>query len=75
LDVNETRALVIFNTAILNLESIQGELSSLKSVEIEVYELPYDTASEEAENGARRVLDTFISQLTQTEARVVSDRK
>jgi hypothetical protein len=75
LDVNETRALVIFNTAILNLESIQGNLTSLKCVEIEVYELPYNTASEEAENGACRVLDSFISQLTQAEVQVVSDRK
>jgi hypothetical protein len=75
LDVDETRALVIFNTAILNLESIQGTLTSLSRVKIEVYELPYNTATKEQKEEARSVLESFLSQITRTEAQLVSDRE
>lgn len=64
LDVNETRALVIFNTAVLNLESIERELTTLSDVEITVYELPRNTDTNGTEREAISVIGQFINQVT-----------
>jgi hypothetical protein len=60
LDIGETRALVIFNTAILNLECSEGELENLESAEITVYEFPYNTTAEETEDHLSRVQNKTV---------------
>ncbi|MDG5821423.1 hypothetical protein [Natronococcus sp. A-GB7] len=63
LDVNETRALVIYQTAILNLEVLEGELSAASSIELEVYEDPREDYSTDTEKNSGSVVDSLLSQL------------
>ncbi|WP_083909355.1 hypothetical protein [Natronococcus amylolyticus] len=64
LDVNETRALVIYQTAILNLEVIEGELSAANRIELEVYEDPREDYSADTEKSSSSVVDSLLDQLT-----------
>ncbi|WP_436348458.1 hypothetical protein [Natronorubrum sp. FCH18a] len=68
LDVNESRAIVIFNGAILNLESRKGKLTDLKRAEITVYDLPLnsegDTKSET--EAAIELIEDFSEQVSAT---------
>jgi hypothetical protein len=63
LDIGETRALVIFNTAILNLECSEGELENLESAEITVYEFPYNIATEKTEKDAVSLIESFVEKV------------
>lgn len=67
LDVTETRTLVIFKTAILNLESNEGTLTTLSGAEITVYELPGHTNTDDPENDAISVIEKFIDQIASAE--------
>ncbi len=67
LDVNETRALIIFNTAILNLESAQGSLTDLESAVITIYEPPRETSTDEVDQKPRSFIKDFINQITSIE--------
>ena len=64
LDVNETRALVIYQTAILNLEVLEGELSTASRIELEVYEEPREDFSTEPHQREGSVVDSLLEQLT-----------
>lgn len=64
LDVNETRVLVIFNTAILNLEATEGELTSLNDVKITVYEPPCNTDADETNSEAVSLIEKLIAHVT-----------
>ena len=64
LDVNETRALVIYQTAILNLEVLEGELSAASRVELEVYEEPREDLSAETNKKSKSVVDSLLDQFT-----------
>jgi len=64
LDVNETRALVIYQTAILNLEVLEGNLSAARRIELEVYEDPREDFSTEPEQKEGSVVDSLLNQLT-----------
>ncbi|WP_306061367.1 hypothetical protein [Natronococcus wangiae] len=72
LNVNESQVLVIFNTAILNLESVEGKLSNLHSTEIMVYELSRDTTTAKPESNALTLITDFIDQIASTEKTTVS---
>ncbi|ELZ01348.1 hypothetical protein [Natrialba aegyptia] len=72
LDVTETRALVIFKAAILNLESNEGTLTTLSGAEITVYELPRHTTTDDPENEASSVIEKFIDQITSAEMTTAS---
>jgi hypothetical protein len=72
LDVNETRALVIFNTGILNVECTEGELTALTSAEITVYELPYDSAADRTTDTAEDLIEKFVGQVSSTDKTSVS---
>ncbi|MFC6764331.1 hypothetical protein [Natrinema soli] len=72
LDVTETRTLVIFKTAILNLESNEGTLTTLSGAEITVYELPRHTNTDDPENEAISVIEKFIDQITSAEMTTAS---
>lgn len=64
LDVNETRALVIYQTAILNLEVIEGELSAASHIELEVYEDPREEYSTDTEKNSGPVVGSLLDQLS-----------
>jgi hypothetical protein len=64
LDVNETRAFIIFNTGILNLECTDGNLTDLSAAEITVYEIPYDSATDRETNTAVNFIKKFVSQIS-----------
>jgi hypothetical protein len=64
LDVNETRALVIYQTAILNLEVLEGTLSAARRIELEVYEEPREDFSTEPEQKEESIIDSLLDQLT-----------
>jgi hypothetical protein len=64
LDVNETRALVIYQTAILNLEVLEGKLSAASRIELEVYEDPREDYSADTEKNSDSVVHSLLSQLT-----------
>ncbi|MDG5821783.1 hypothetical protein [Natronococcus sp. A-GB7] len=64
LDVNETRALVIYQTAILNLKVLKGDLSAARRIELEVYEEPREDFSTEPEQKEDSVVDSLLDQLT-----------
>jgi hypothetical protein len=72
LDVNETRAFVIFNTGILNLECTKGNLNDLSAAEITVYELPYDSATDRETDAAVNLIEKFISQIASADRTSVS---
>ena len=63
LDVNETRSLVIYQTAILNLEVLEGDLSAASRIELEVYEDPREEFSTETEREEGSVSDLLLDQL------------
>ncbi|WP_306061112.1 hypothetical protein [Natronococcus wangiae] len=67
LDVNETRALIIFNTAILNLESAKGTLTDLESAVITIYEPPRETNIDEMDHKPLTFIKDFINQITSIE--------
>lgn len=75
LDINETRALIIFRTAILNIESSEDELTDLRSGEITVYELPRNTAAKELEREASAVIEQFLDQVTAATEGTTSSRE
>ena len=68
LDVNERRAIVIFDQAILNLEAQNGRLTALERVEITVYDLPLNDGREtEGESEAAiELIEDFREQLSST---------
>lgn len=68
LDISESRALVIYQTAILNLEVLEGELSAANSVELEVYEQPREPFSAKAEKKSSSVVDSLLDQLTSADS-------
>jgi hypothetical protein len=74
LDVNETRALVIYQTAILNLEVLEGKLSAASRVELEVYEDPREDYSTDTEKSSGSVVDSLLDQLTSVATQSLSDR-
>jgi hypothetical protein len=74
LDVDETRALVIYQTAILNLEVIEDELSAASRIELGVYEEPREDYSADTEKSSGSVLDSLIDQLTPTDSLSLSDQ-
>jgi hypothetical protein len=63
LDVNETRALVIYQTAIINLEVLEGDLSTASRVELEVYDDPREDYSAYTEESSGSVVDSLLEQL------------
>lgn len=68
LDVNESRAIVIFDGAILNLESQEGKLTKLERAEITVYDLPLNSegnTKSETET-ALELIEDFSEQLSDT---------
>lgn len=68
LDVHERRVIVIFASAILNLECREGELTALERAEITVYDLPVnsDIAPEREYDTAMELIDDFVDQLLET---------
>jgi hypothetical protein len=64
LDVNETRAFIIFNTGILNLNCTDGDLADLSAAEITVYEIPYDSATGRETDTAVDFIEKFVSQIS-----------
>jgi hypothetical protein len=64
LDVNETRVLVIYQTAILNLEVLEGNLSAARRIELEVYEEPREDFSTEPKQKEDSIIDSLLNQLT-----------
>ncbi|MDG5762001.1 hypothetical protein QA600_22045 [Natronococcus sp. A-GB1] len=74
LDVNEIRALVIYQTAILNLEVLEGELSAASRVELEVYEGPREDYSTDTEKSSGSVINSLLDQLTSVATQSLSDR-
>ncbi|ELY38906.1 hypothetical protein [Natronorubrum tibetense] len=68
LDVNERRAIVIFDRAILNLEARNGRLTALERVAITVYDIPLDDDREiESESEAAiELVEDFREQLSST---------
>ncbi|NKE38108.1 hypothetical protein GWG54_20475 [Natronococcus sp. JC468] len=63
LDIDEIRTLVIYQTAILNLVVLDGELSAASRVELEVYEDPRQDFSLESDEKEKTVLASFLDQL------------
>ncbi|ELY62589.1 hypothetical protein [Natronococcus jeotgali] len=74
LDVNETRALVIYQTAILNLEVLEGGLSAASRIELEVYEEPREDYSADTEKSSDSVVDSLLDQLTSVTNSSLSNR-
>ncbi|WP_394743208.1 hypothetical protein [Natronococcus roseus] len=74
LDVNESRALVIYQTAILNLEVLEGKLSAASRVELEVYEDPREDYSADTEKSSDSVVDSLLDQLTSANSSSLSSR-
>ena len=74
LDVNESRALVIYQTAILNLEVLEGDLSTASRVELEVYEDPREDYSADTEKSSGSVVDSLVDQLASTDTLSPSDQ-
>jgi hypothetical protein len=74
LDVNETRALVIYQTAILNLEVLKGDLSTASRVDLEVYEDPREDYFADTEGSSGSVVDSLLYQLTPTDSLSPSDQ-
>ena len=74
LDVNEIRALVIYQTAILNLEVLEGELSAASRVELEVYEGPREDYSADTEKSSGSIVDSLLDQLTSANSSSLSNR-
>ncbi|SDK61781.1 hypothetical protein [Natronorubrum texcoconense] len=66
LDVNDRRAIVIFQGGILNLESQNGTLTDLDSAEITVYDLPADNKRERGAEGqaAIELIEDFRAELS-----------
>jgi hypothetical protein len=64
LDVDKTRALVIYQTAILNLEVIEGELSAARRIEVEVYEEPREDFSTKPQKKEGSVVNSLLERLT-----------
>lgn len=64
LDVHDRRVIVIFAGAILNLESLEGELAALERAKITVYDLPLE--SNGGNEAAIELIDDFRNQLVST---------
>lgn len=64
LDVHDRRVIVIFAGAILNLESLEGELTALERARITVYDLPLE--SNGGTEAAIELIDDFRNQLVST---------
>jgi hypothetical protein len=60
----ETRVFVVYQTAILNLEVIEGELSAASRIELRVYEEPREDYSADTEKSSGSVVDSLLDQLT-----------
>lgn len=63
IDVNHSRALVIFGGAILNLECLEGDLTNLERIEITLYDLPSNSDTESETEAALEVINDFKSLL------------
>lgn len=74
LDIDSTRTLVIYQTAILNLDVLEGELTTASRIELEVYEDPREDFSVEAEEKDKSILESFIDQLTSEDDQPLSNR-
>ncbi|WP_440767229.1 hypothetical protein [Natronorubrum sp. DTA7] len=68
LDVNDRRAIVIFQGGILNLESQNGTLTDLERAEITVYDLPVnsDRKRRAEDQVAIELIEVFKEQLSTT---------
>lgn len=64
LEVHDRRAIVIFAGAILNLESLNGDLTALKQANITVYDLPL--GGESGTEAAIELIEDFRNQLVST---------
>ncbi|ELY63406.1 hypothetical protein [Natronococcus jeotgali] len=71
LDIDETRALVIYQTAILNLE---GELAAASNIELEIYADPREDFSTESDEQDSSVIDSLLGQLASEDDRSLPDR-
>lgn len=72
LDINETRALIIFKTAILNLESVNGTLTDLESAVLTIYEPPREASTDEVDQEPLAFIEDFINQITSLEQTTAS---
>lgn len=63
MDVSGAPALIIFNAAIVDFECTEEEFTSLESAEISVSESPYDANTDETEDRALSLIESFVEKV------------